>query len=182
MCLDIMRRHSHRALNPIKVSKIVLLCKKLGFGPSKNGQNGPMWRQNGDKRFPNAEGKPQRNMATSEDYERFFQACDQAVLFANPDRVIKAGDGDYDPPSPGLPDNHCYNGWYNGHGLGLGEMHKGYWQPVKPDWYYACGEFGAEGLDPVNTMLRYYPQDWLPRNQDPQGPWTAEEAGSSSIF
>lgn len=125
-----------------------------------------------NERFPNAEGKPHRNMATSEDYERFFQACDQAVLFANPDRVIKAGDGDYDPPSPGLPDNHCYNGWYNGHGLGLGEMHKGHWQPVKPDWYYACGEFGAEGLDPVNTMLKYYPQDWLPENQDPQGQWT----------
>ena len=126
-----------------------------------------------NERFPNAEGKPHRNMATSEEYETFFKACDQAVLFANPDRVIKAGDGDYDPPSPGLPDNHCYNGWYNGHGLGLGEMHKGYWQPVKPDWYYACGEFGAEGLDPVNTMLKHYPQDWLPKNQDPKGPWTA---------
>lgn len=125
-----------------------------------------------NERFPNAEGKPHRNMATSEDYERFFQACDQAVLFANPDRVIKAGDGDYDPPSPGLPDNHCYNGWYNGHGLGLGEMHKGHWQPVKPDWYYACGEFGAEGLDPVNTMLKHYPRDWLPKNQNPQGRWT----------
>ncbi len=125
-----------------------------------------------NERFPNAEGKPHRNMATSEEYEKFFKACDQAVLFANPDRVIKAGDGDYDPPSPGLPDNHCYNAWYNGHGLGLGEMHKGYWQPVKPDWYYACGEFGAEGLDPVNTMLKHYPQDWLPKNQDPQGQWT----------
>lgn len=125
-----------------------------------------------NERFPNAEGKPHRNMATSEDYQTFFTACDQAVLFANPDRVIKAGDGDYDPPSPGLPDNHCYNGWYNGHGLGLGEMHKGHWQPVKPDWYYACGEFGAEGLDPVNTMLKHYPEDWLPRDQDPQGRWT----------
>jgi hypothetical protein len=126
-----------------------------------------------NERFPNAEGKPHRNMATSEEYESFFKACDQAVLFANPERVIKAGDGDYDPPSPGLPDNHCYNGWYNGHGLGLGEMHKGYWQAVKPDWYYACGEFGAEGLDPVNTMLKHYPRDWLPKNQDPQGSWTA---------
>ncbi len=125
-----------------------------------------------NERFPNAEGKPHRNMATAEVYEKFFQACDQAVLFANPDRIIKAGDGDYDPPSPGLPDNHCYNGWYNGHGLGLGELHRGHWQPVKPDWYYACGEFGAEGLDPINTMLKHYPREWLPENQDPQGRWT----------
>ena len=91
----------------------------------------------------------------------------------NPDRVIKSGDGDYDPPSPGLPDNHCYNGWYNGHGLGLGELHKGYWQPVKPGWMYACGEFGAEGLDPYNVMQKYYPKEWLPQTQSEEIEWTA---------
>ena len=115
-----------------------------------------------NERFPNAEGHPQRSLNTLEEYNHLFTALDQAVLLNNPDRVIKAGDGDYDPPSPGLPDNHCYNLWYNGHGLGLGEMYKGYWQPVKPDWYYACGEFGAEGLDPVNVMKKYYPENWLP--------------------
>ncbi len=95
------------------------------------------------------------------------------MLIANPDRVIKAGDGDYDPPSPGLPDNHCYNTWYNGHGLGLGEMYKGYWQKVKPDWLYACGEFGAEGLDPLNVMQKYYPEEWLPKDKDDDKTWTA---------
>lgn len=115
-----------------------------------------------NERFPNAEGNPHRHLDTYEDFARFFSAADAAVLSANPDRVIKAGDGDYDPPSPGLPDNHVYNFWYNGHGLGIGQMIKGYWVPVKPGWYYGCGEFGAEGLDDYNTMQKYYPKEWLP--------------------
>ncbi len=125
-----------------------------------------------NERFPNAMGFPQRDIASSADFYKFFKACDQTVLFYNPDRVIKAGDGDYDPPSPGLPDNHCYNMWYNGHGLGVGELHKGYWQPVKPGWYFACGEFGAEGLDPVNTMKKHYPAGWLPENREQEKLWT----------
>ncbi|MCK4465943.1 MAG: hypothetical protein KAU83_09540, partial [Bacteroidales bacterium] len=126
-----------------------------------------------NERFPNAEGKPQRCMSTAEEYYRLFAACDQAVHMANPDRVIKAGDGDYDPPSPGLPDNHCYNAWYNGHGLGLGKLHKGYWQWVKPEWYYACGEFGAEGLDNIDVMKKYYPEAWLPKNREDEKKWNS---------
>ncbi|GEP94707.1 hypothetical protein CCY01nite_09670 [Chitinophaga cymbidii] len=125
-----------------------------------------------NERFPNAEGNPQRHLNTYEEFERFFTAADQAVLMSNPDRVIKAGDGDYDPPSPGLPDNHCYNGWYNGHGLGLGEMFKGYWIPVKPGWNYACGEFGSEGLESVEIMRKYYPAAWLPRNREEERNWS----------
>ena len=128
-----------------------------------------------NERFPNAEGFPQRNMSTYEEYARFFTAADQAVHNANPDRVIKAADGDYDPPSPGLPDNHCYNAWYNGHGLGLGEMHKGHWLPTKPGWYYACGEFGAEGLDPENVMRKYYPEYWLPQTNEEEKNWTPDK-------
>lgn len=119
-----------------------------------------------NERFPNAEGHPQRNISTAEDYYRFFKASDQIVHFWNPDRVIKAGDGDYDPPSPGLPDNHCYNIWYNGHGLGLGELHKGYWEKVKPNWLYGCGEFGSEGLDNYETVEKYWPKEWLPKSKD----------------
>ncbi len=126
-----------------------------------------------NERFPNAEGHPQRSFSDINEYYRLFKALDQAVLLNNPDRVIKAGDGDYDPPSPGLPDSHCYNTWYNGHGLGLGEMYKGYWQPVKPDWLYGCGEFGAEGLDPVNVMKKYYPKEWLPKDKEDEQNWTA---------
>jgi hypothetical protein len=126
-----------------------------------------------NERFPNAEGFPQRSFSDISEYWKLFSAFDQAVLLSNPDRVIKAGDGDYDPPSPGLPDSHCYNTWYNGHGLGIGEMYKGYWQPIKPDWYYACGEFGAEGLDPLNVMQKYYPKAWLPKDKADEKNWTA---------
>ena len=98
--------------------------------------------------FPAGWGKPHRHLLAAE-LESFFEAADQAVRLENPDRVIKPVDGDYDPPGPGLPDNHCYCGWYNGHGVDLGALHRGYWQPVKPGWRYGCGEFGAEGLDPV---------------------------------
>jgi len=135
-----------------------------------------------NERFPNAEGNPQRHFDSYNDFEKFFTAADQAVLLNNPDRVIKAGDGDYDPPSPGLPDNHCYNGWYNGHGLGLGEMYKGYWIPVKPNWYYACGEFGSEGLDPLNTMLEKYPAKWLPANAAEEKNWTPNSISMSQTY
>ena len=111
--------------------------------------------------FPNANGKPQRHL-TRPDLEAFFGAADRAVRILNPDRVIKHVEGDYDPPGETLPDNHVYCGWYNGHGLELGKLHRGYWVPVKPDWMYACGEFGAEGLDPADLMRRRYPRTWLP--------------------
>ena len=132
-----------------------------------------------NERFPNAEGNPQRSLNTAAEYFHFFKALDQVVLLANPDRVIKAGDGDYDPPTPGLPDSHCYNTWYNGHGLGIGKMYKGYWQPVKQDWYYACGEFGAEGLDPWNTMQKHYPKEWLPKDAEDEKKWTANRISMS---
>jgi len=132
-----------------------------------------------NERFPNAEGHPQRCLNDASEFYHLFKALDQVVLLANPDRVIKAGDGDYDPPSPGLPDNHCYNTWYNGHGLGLGKMYKGYWQLVKPGWNYGCGEFGAEGLDPLNVMQKYYPKSWLPQNKEDDKNWNANRISLS---
>ena len=132
-----------------------------------------------NERFPNAEGQPQRCLNDASEFYHLFKSLDQVVLLSNPDRVIKAGDGDYDPPSPGLPDNHCYNTWYNGHGLGLGKMYKGYWQLVKPDWNYACGEFGAEGLDPLNVMQKYYPKAWLPKNKEDEKNWNANRISMS---
>jgi len=124
-----------------------------------------------NERFPNAEGSPQRSFGSAQEVHAVFKALDQAVLLSNPDRVIKAGDGDYDPPSPGLPDNHCYNTWYNGHAMDLGKFLKGYWQLIKPDWLYGCGEFGAEGLDPINVMQKYYPKNWLPVNKQDSLIW-----------
>jgi hypothetical protein len=98
--------------------------------------------------------------------ERFFIAAREAVLLENPDRVIKPVDGDYDPPTWGLPDNHCYTYWYLGHGIDAGKLDAGYWIPIKPGWHYGCGEFGAEGLDRLELMQRHCPKDWLPLGPD----------------
>lgn len=132
-----------------------------------------------NERFPNAEGSPHRSYGSAQEIYSVFKALDQAILLSNPDRVIKAGDGDYDPPSPGLPDSHCYNTWYNGHALDLGKFHKGYWQIIKPDWLYGCGEFGAEGLDPLNTMTKYYPASWLPKDDADNQVWNPSRISKS---
>lgn len=121
--------------------------------------------------FPNAFNKPHRHLNRDE-LTMFFNAADLAVKLNNPDRVIKHVDGDYDPPSQSLPDNHCYPAWYNGHGIDIGRLHKGYWLPVKRDWYYGCGEFGAEGLDPSDIMRKYYPQSWLPQSVEEEKQWS----------
>ncbi|MDW8350708.1 MAG: glycoside hydrolase family 2 TIM barrel-domain containing protein [Anaerolineae bacterium] len=123
--------------------------------------------------FPRGWNKLHRHLSRPE-LESFFLTADQVVHLANPDRVIKAVDGDYDPPGPGLPDNHCYCGWYNGHGIDLGKLHRGYWQAVKPGWFYGCGEFGAEGLDPADLMRRRYPPAWLPQTPDEERSWTPD--------
>lgn len=109
--------------------------------------------------FPNANNQPHRHLERNE-LENFFAACDIVVKLNNPDRVIKHVDGDYDPPNETMPDNHCYPMWYNGHGIDIGRLHKGYWLAVKPGWYYGCGEYGAEGLDFAEVMREYYPKEW----------------------
>jgi hypothetical protein len=120
---------------------------------------------------PGAAGAPHRNV-TRDEMTRLFEAADMVVHMANPDRVTKAVDGDYDPPGPGMPDNHCYCGWYNGHGIDMGALNKGYWQQVKPGWVYGCGEFGAEGLDPVELMRKRYPAAWLPQTAEQEKTWS----------
>jgi hypothetical protein len=127
-----------------------------------------------DEPFPNASGAPYRNL-TRPELTNLFAAADMVVRMANPDRVIKAVDGDYDPPGPGLPDNHCYPAWYNGHGVELGALHKGHWLRVKPGWVYGCGEFGAEGLDSVALMRKHYPKAWLPQTADEEKRWSPSQ-------
>jgi len=121
--------------------------------------------------FPNADNKPHRHLVRKELMD-FFKTADIVVKMNNPDRVTKHVDGDYDPPSDTIPDNHCYNIWYNGNGVDIGKLNKGYWLHVKPDWNYGCGEFGAEGLDPVSVMRKYYPKEWLPQNEEEEKEWT----------
>jgi len=124
--------------------------------------------------FPPAWGLQLWRHLEHRELESFFLACDQVVRLENPDRVIKPVDGDYDPPSPGLPDMHCYCGWYNGHGLDIGKLHRGYWQKVKPGWMYGCGEFGAEGLESADLMRRRYPPAWLPQCPEEEPTWTPD--------
>ncbi len=125
--------------------------------------------------FPNASNQPHRCLERRE-LEEFFAAANIAVRLQNPDRVIKPIDGDYNPPEEtSLPDNHCYPCWYNGHGIDIGRLYKGYWMYVKPGWYYGCGEFGTEGLDPVSVMRKYYPSEWLPQTEEEEAGWSPEK-------
>jgi hypothetical protein len=121
--------------------------------------------------LPHGYGKPHRNLIQDE-MEIFFEMASGAVYIQNPDRIIKYSDGNYDPPDASYPDNHCYSGWYNGHGIDLGKLHRGYWQRVKSDWMFGCGEFGAEGLDSINTMRTYYPAEWLPQSDEEETDWS----------
>ncbi len=116
--------------------------------------------------FPNSSNMPHR-MISRKEMMNFFDAADDIVKMNNPDRVTKHVDGDYDPPSKLMPDNHCYTMWYNGHGLDMGKLHKGYWLDVFPGWHCGCGEFGAEGLDFVDVMKSDYPKEWLKEPFDP---------------
>ncbi len=122
--------------------------------------------------FPNGQSRPHRNLSRS-DLEEFFEIGTRIVRLSNPDRVIKCVEGDYDPPTTfGVPDNHCYCGWYVGHGIDLGRLNRGYWLPIKSGWHYGCGEFGAEGLDSLDVMRENYPAGWLPpMNEQPIVPW-----------
>ena len=116
--------------------------------------------------FPLAWGDTTHRHMTRAELERLLRACSEAVRHENPERQIKPVDGDYDPPSDGLPDNHCYCGWYTGHAIDLGLLHRGHWVPTKPGWHYACGEYGAEGLESADLMRRRYPKSWLPEGAD----------------
>ncbi|MEX0325178.1 MAG: hypothetical protein AB3N33_03720, partial [Puniceicoccaceae bacterium] len=131
---------------------------------------------------PAAGSKPHR-FIDREEMESLFDMSGRTVRFNNPDRVIKCVDGDYDPPArSGMPDNHVYCGWYIGHGIDLGALHKGHWLPLKPGWNYGCGEFGAEGLDSWEVMENEYPLDWKPESLDAEWSPTVISMSQSHKF
>ena len=99
----------------------------------------------------------------------FFHSATALVRTYNPDRVVKTVEGDYNPPEPGLPDNHIYCAWYPSHAVPLGKFIKGYWVDSKPGWKHSSGEYGVEGLEDAATMYKYYPKAWLPAS--PKAPW-----------
>lgn len=116
---------------------------------------------------PNGGSSPHRHLLRDE-MEQAFAMLDTIAKLNNPDQVIKHVDGDYDPPTESMPDNHCYPMWYNGHGIDIGKLNRGYWIPVLPGWYYGCGEYGAEGLDSLEVMQESYPKQWLQEPFDPK--------------
>ena len=124
--------------------------------------------------LPNAGNKPHRHL-TRDELSDLFKAADDIVKNLNPERVIKPCDGDYDPPAPGIQDRHCYTTWYNGQGLDIGKLVKGFWQPTKKNWYYGCGEFGAEALECKDLMQRHYPSNWLPTNETEEKDWSPNQ-------
>lgn len=110
--------------------------------------------------------KGHRHMHRNE-LEAFFVAARQAIYIENPDRVVKNCEGDYNPPTnEGLSDFHCYNMWYTNNTMTVGKMHKGYLPSIKPGWKTGCGEYGTEGLDHYDLMMKSYPKEWLPANPD----------------
>lgn len=123
---------------------------------------------------PQSDNQPHRHLSRPEMEDLFAAGCDR-IQHLNPERVIKPCDGDYDPPAPGLQDRHCYPYWYNGHGIDVGKLHRGYWQLSKEGWYHACGEFGAEGLDHEDLMRRRYPAHWLDSNGTDENEWSPSQ-------
>ena len=116
--------------------------------------------------FPGHWRKVGHRHLTRPELETFFLAATAAMRIEHPDIAIKNVDGDYDPPTEGLPDVHMYSLWYQGHGLPFGKLHQGCFPAVKPGWCYGSGEYGAEGLDPLDLMRRRYPAAWLPASGD----------------
>lgn len=116
-----------------------------------------------------------------DELEAFFAAARKAIYIENPDRVVKNAEGDYDPPTmEGMPDFHCYTMWYSNHAMPIGKLYKGYIPPVKRGWMMGCGEYGAEGLDNLSVMEKYYPKEWLKTN--PDGTWYPDRISHSQTF
>jgi hypothetical protein len=114
----------------------------------------------------NKPGIRSHRFLSREELHHFYQAASNIVHIYHPDQIIKPADGELDPPSWGLPDNHVYNTWYGSHSIPIGKLIKGYWVGNKTGWNYTCGEYGAEGLDNRATMYQHYPSSWLPSNED----------------
>lgn len=131
--------------------------------------------------FPDGHWEPHRHLVRME-LESFFDCAEKIIKLNNPDRVLKYADGDYDPPCKGLPDNHCYTLWYNNHSIDFGKLNKGYWIPIKEDWRYGCGEFGAESLDFPDLMRRRYPKEWLKEPFSPANILRAQTADFYCCF
>jgi hypothetical protein len=123
----------------------------------------------------------------NDELEEFFRAACSVIRFYNPDRVVKLVEGTHcgyiqERYVPwGIPDFHCYAGWY-GPGIwgSIDELHRGYIYSAKPGWMMTCGEYGAEGLDSWETMSKCYPKEWIPEN--PNEKWSPKKIPHSQTW
>jgi hypothetical protein len=97
----------------------------------------------------------------------FFRGFDAVAESLNPGQVTKWIEGDYLNVSLKHSDNHCYDTWY---GDNMRNTYFGAWLPTIKNWMFTCGEYGAEGLDRIDLMEKYYPKDWIRTDSD--GTWT----------
>lgn len=105
-------------------------------------------------------------MLNREQHERLFTNFDAVASFLNPGQVTKWIEGDYINISRKHSDHHCYDTWY---GNSMRSQYMGSWFSTAAGWMYSCGEFGAEGLDRVELMQKYFPKEWLTIEAD--GKW-----------
>jgi len=106
-----------------------------------------------------------------DEIKEVFEQCDLLIENSNPDQVVKWVDGDYANLSQGYSDHHCYNLWYfRKRGLTFSKLYSGEWSKTRAGWMHGCGEYGAEGLDSVALMKKYFPKEWLGYGED--GSWT----------
>lgn len=91
-------------------------------------------------------------------HEALFSRFDDVASAMNPGQVTKWIDGDYINLSRKHSDHHCYETWY---GNSMRTQYFGGWFSTVAGWMYSCGEFGAEGLDRIELMEKYFPPEWL---------------------
>lgn len=106
-------------------------------------------------------------MLDREQHRQLFSGFDAVASILNPGQVTKWIDGDYINISHKHSDHHCYDTWY---GNSMRSQYFGNWFSTVAGWMYSCGEFGAEGIDRIDLMKKYFPREWL--TIEANGKWT----------
>jgi hypothetical protein len=99
-------------------------------------------------------------------HQELFFRFDTVASKLHPEQVTKWIEGDYINISQKSSDHHDYDIWY---GNSVRERYFGTWHSTHAGWMHSCGEFGAEGLDDIETMKKYYLKEWLKSEED--GTW-----------
>ena len=112
-------------------------------------------------------------MLNREQHKELFIYFDSIANQMNPGQVTKWIDGDYINISQKHSDHHCYETWY---GNNMRNQYLGGWYNTVAGWMCSCGEFGAEGLDEISLMKKYYPESWRTSQKD--GKWSPNQIPS----